>query len=311
MAMPPWGRRRACHASASSFPPALHLDSPLPLRTSPGAPPSYLHRHTAAFECEYVAAEDARGDARPPCRWGCWATAPSVDLTVGPQRRGAPPLLPSLAGPLPRVVPFLPQHRLCCCLECEDEAAGAAHGATGLPCCWSGGATRGAPCTVDLARWAGLCFSPPFFFPLPVVDHGGEEIREEGKLLGAPEIVPAGLFLLLLFFFPISFASCSHSSPLPRQHSRGRGCRCVLLGCSGNVCDQAIIAGVTAFSGGGATHAAGPHQAGSRSKSTPIAACSRTPLPMLLKEDAFALFSCTIYYRSRLIVLLNLSARSC
>jgi hypothetical protein len=56
-------------------------------------------------------------------------------------------------------------------------------------------------------------------------------------------------------------------------------------------------------------HAVGPCQASSRSEFAPIAARLRTPMLMLLKEDAFALFSCTIYHRCRLIVLLNLSAR--
>jgi hypothetical protein len=37
--------------------------------------------------------------------------------------------------------------------------------------------------------------------------------------------------------------------------------------------------------GGGATHAASPRHAGSRSESVPIAASLRTPLFMLLKED--------------------------
>ena len=46
------------------------------------------------------------------------------------------------------------------------------------------------------------------------------------------------------------------------------------------------------------------------SDSAPIASRSWTPMLMLLKEDAVAL-SCTIYQRSRLIVLLNLSTRSC
>jgi hypothetical protein len=82
-------------------------------------------------------------------------------------------------------------------------------------------------------------------------------------------------------------------------------------GCSSGARDQATIAGVAAFSGSGATHVAGPRQAGCGSESAPIAARSWTPTLMLLKEDAVTLFSCTIYHRSRLIVLLNLSARSC
>jgi hypothetical protein len=83
------------------------------------------------------------------------------------------------------------------------------------------------------------------------------------------------------------------------------------LGCSGDARDQATIACIATFSGGGATDAAGPHQAGYGSKSAPIAARSRTPTLMLLKEDAVALFSCTIYHRNQLIVLLKLLARSC
>ena len=53
---------------------------------------------------------------------------------------------------------------------------------------------------------------------------------------------------------------------------------------------QAILSGVAAYQSGGATHAVGPpRNAGSWSESVPTATTSRTPLQMLLKEDACAL----------------------
>jgi len=61
-----------------------------------------------------------------------------------------------------------------------------------------------------------------------------------------------------------------------------------------------------------APSAASPCQAGTRFKSAPIAVSAWTPPPMLLKEDAQALFSCLVYHRHPpLTVLLLPSARSC
>ena len=58
--------------------------------------------------------------------------------------------------------------------------------------------------------------------------------------------------------------------------------------------------------------AAGPRQASTRSEFAPTAVFVRTLPPMLLKEDARALFSCLVYHRHPpLTVLLLSSARSC
>ena len=141
--------------------------------------------------------------------------------------------------------------------------------------------------------------------------------RRGGGPATPSDVVVAGLWCLAwpapFFLFPDQRSGCvalpfviASSSTLPKT----RLSLCP-SGCCGNARDPAILAGDAAFSGGGATHAAGPRHAGSRSESAPIAARSRTPPPILLKEDAVALFSCTIYHRSRPIVLLTLSARSC
>jgi len=61
-----------------------------------------------------------------------------------------------------------------------------------------------------------------------------------------------------------------------------------------------------------APSAASPRQAGTQSKFAPSAFFACTPPPMLLKEDARALFSCLVYHRhSTLTVLLLSSTRSC
>ena len=51
-----------------------------------------------------MAAEDHRGDARPLRHRGRRATAPPIDVVAGPQRPGASPLPPSIAGSLLRAV---------------------------------------------------------------------------------------------------------------------------------------------------------------------------------------------------------------
>jgi hypothetical protein len=140
------------------------------------------------------------------------------------------------------------------------------------------------------------------------------KIMVGGIQLGAPKIVPESLSCCC-YYFSFSQLEIGFALPAVRRRFIVDTPRTRLLlcppGCSGDARDQATIAVVAAFSGGGATHAAGPHQAGSGSESAPIAARSRTPTLMLLKEDAVALFSCTIYHRSRLIIMLNLSARRC
>ena len=75
-----------------------------PSRASGQAPrllPAPPHR---CLERECVAAEDHRGDARPLRHRGRRATAPPIDVAAGPQRPGASPLSPSIAGSLHRAV---------------------------------------------------------------------------------------------------------------------------------------------------------------------------------------------------------------
>ena len=106
------------------------------------APPHRCH------ERECVAAEDHRGDARPLHHWDRRATAPPIDVTAGPQRPGASPLPPSIAGSLIRAVkpaspsssaplPPPPCVRGCGC----DGGPGAA----GPPRSWSRGRSDLAP----------------------------------------------------------------------------------------------------------------------------------------------------------------------
>jgi len=75
-----------------------------PSRASGQAPrllPAPPHR---CHERECVAVEDHRGDARPLRHRGRRATVPPIDVAAGPQRPGASPLPPSIAGSLLRVV---------------------------------------------------------------------------------------------------------------------------------------------------------------------------------------------------------------
>jgi len=118
---------------------------------------------------------------------------------------------------------------------------------------------------------------------------------------------PYPRFILLLRFVSLDqilgLRCPAITSLLHHQHSQGQ---CpededVIVpsnGCKAEARGQAITIGVAAFSGDSATHAASPHHISSRCESVPTTATSKTPSSMLLKEDAFALVSCTVYHRA-------------
>jgi hypothetical protein len=218
-------------------------------------------------------------------------------------------LRPSLAGSLLRVVghhPLRPQCRFRHRHAREDVAAGAAHGATGPPRSW-----RRTPLGLHPTRSSSLAGgSRPFALPLsPFV----MRIRLGGITRCTRDCTREPL-VAAIFLFPDQRSGCVALLYVVASSwtlLRTRLSLHALKGCSIDARDQAIT-GVVAFTGGGATHAADRRHVGLRSDFTPTAVFARTPPPMLLKEDARALFSCLVYHHHPPFTVLQLfSARSC
>jgi len=177
------------HASAPSSSSAPHSDPPAVPRIRPGTPPptstaAPLPQSARAF----AAAEDHRGDSRPPRHQGRQAAAPPIDVNARLQHcRRLPP--PVLSNAPPRAC--FPSSLSATPLSARSRLRGRPQGVVGLLRGRSRGSARAAPRLVDFARGrvSPLCFAPSFLCPLAIKRM---RIRFGRATLGAPEIVPAG-----------------------------------------------------------------------------------------------------------------------